>query len=149
MEKLQRRLAVNALLFVFSGAGIVLLAKMRIPRYLSFLRWAVDSEFGLMRALRMRPTLALALGFLVLVLIALIAGLRCVGIFFKMARLTAQQNSGQPGPTRPAAPSAPTGAGMEKYLRQLDDMLRSGLIDRAEYRALREKYERQGKRDGQ
>ena len=31
-------------------------------------------------------------------------------------------------------------AGREKYLRQLDEHLKSGLIDKAEYKLLRERY---------
>ena len=147
MEKLQKKLTINALLFVFSGALLILVSKTGMSRTLSALRWAAETDFGVGRLVRANPRFLLVPGlFLLLLMVLLLAAVGCVRIFLKMARLTAQ---GKPfEASAPAARTAPDGTDMTKYIRQLDAQLKSGLIGRDEYRALREKYERMGGPDG-
>ena len=141
MEKLQKRLSVHALVFVISSALLVLLARSELRKTLSLLRWAAETSFGVGRLLRTDPRFLLVPGlFLLLFFAALFAAIGCVRCFLNIARLTAQGESYDPAPARDPE--------MQKYLRRLDDQLKSGLIDRAEYRALREKYERMRERDG-
>ena len=141
MEKLQKRLSVHALVFVFSSALLILLSRSELRKTLSLLRWAAETNFGIGRLLRTDPRFLLVPGiFLLLFFAALLAAIGCVRCFLNIARLTAQGESYDPAPARDPE--------MQKYLRQLDDQLKSGLIDRAEYRALREKYERMRERDG-
>ena len=148
MEKLQRKLTVNALLFVFAGALLVLVSRTGMSRMLSALRWAAETDFGVDRLLRSDPRFFLVPGlFLLLFVVLVIAAVGCVRIFLKMARLTAQGEPFAPS-AGSAARTAPDGTDMTKYIRQLDEQLKSGLIDRDEYRALREKYERMGGPDG-
>jgi len=145
MEKLQRRLSVHALVFVFSSALLILLSRSEMRMTIALLRWAAETNFGVERLLT-DPRFILVPGlFLLLVLAAVFAAIGCVRCFLQMVWLTVPKDSAPPETPGKPDQSGPAVAGMEKYIRQLDDQLKSGLIDKAEYRALREKYERMGK----
>ena len=88
---------------------------------------------------RAEPTRLLAVGiFAVLLLIFLISVL----VFISSVRRAVREGLSRPEVLARSeqAVGCQHAAGREKYLRQLDDHLKSGLIDKAEYKLLRERY---------
>ena len=72
-------------------------------------------------------------------LAALIALVRVIELAVRLARL---EGNPRAGAARERAVVSPRG-GQDRYLGQLDEYLKNGIIDRAEYRVLKERYSRQ------
>ncbi len=147
MAKLRKKLARAALRFVIAAAVFVLTPKDWLRSMTGYVRWIFRNGVGLDRILRYhpRPLILFAL-FLLLMLVGLVSALRCLVLLGRIARCGAQGEDG-PSPVRAArdaeeAVRCQHAGGREKYLEQLDSYLESGLIDKAEYRQMRERYER-------
>ena len=147
MERLSKQLARSALCFAVAAAVFVLTPDGWLRNMAAYVRWLIRNGVGLDRLLRYhpRPLIHFVL-FLLLMLGGRVSALRCLSLLGRIARLAAQGEGG-PSPVRAArdaeeAVRCQHAGGREKYLEQLDSYLESGLIDKAEYRQMRERYER-------
>ena len=140
MEELQKKLAFSCVSFAVTASVLIVTAKLWQRDLFSVLLWAARTDFGVARLLRTDTRILLLLvGFLALLLAMLLSAVRSLRLMSRMVRLAARQPASS---TRGAAPGSGAQTDRDKYVRQLDDQLKSGLIDRAEYKTLREKYER-------
>ena len=125
MDTLGKKLSRSALVFAAAAVALILAPKDWLRRMALMLRWLRETHFGVGRVLFARHgELLLFFLFLLLMLAGIVAATRCVALFLRMARMSA----------------APGASAREQHLRRLDGQLRSGLIDRDEYKALRRKY---------
>lgn len=132
--------AVSFTLFFMSLWIMILLPKEELRFTLRLLLSHLDELPRALRFLwRAEPTRLLALGvFAVLALVCLISLFCFVGGIRRGVR--EQRSRPEVMARSEQAVGCQHAAGREKYLRQLDDHLKNGLIDRAEYKLLRERY---------
>lgn len=144
-KKLQTRLALHILLVSFAVPAAVILA-LSVRSLIQEIEWAVRVDFGVDRILRARrPELVLMAFGLLLVLAGLVSAVRIVILTRRLVRqrgnpltdAVSERAAGSGGER--AVVSA---AGKDRYLSQLDGYLKNGIIDRAEYRVLKERYRR-------
>ena len=132
--------AVSFTLFFMSLWIMILLPKEELSFTLRLLLSHLDELPRALRFLwRAEPTRLLAVGiFAVLLLIFLISVL----VFISSVRRAVREGLSRPEVMARSeqAVGCQHPAGREKYLRQLDEHLKSGLIDKAEYKLLRERY---------
>ena len=140
-KKLQARLALHIFLVSFAVPVAIIIA-FTVRSLLREIEWAIRVGFGVDRIIRSRmPELVLlALGSL-LVLAGLVSAIRIV--------LICRRLKGNPRADAPSERAAGSGreravvseaAGKDRYLSQLDEYLKNGIIDRAEYRVLKERH---------
>ena len=155
LRKFFVKACIKAMVIALSAVAMILLLRGGAGRALNLLAWADRTGFGVERILREDPVRMIPLLlFLALMLLILIVCISFIVDTFKIPK-TPLEDRGDLKPREtpegradrvptetPVSQPLPEGTDMEKYLRQLDDQLKSGLIDRAEYRALREKYDR-------
>lgn len=132
--------AVSFTLFFLSLWALLLLPKEELRFTLRLLFSHLDELPRALRFLwRVEPTRILVLGvFAVLALTCLIALLRFLGGIRRALR--EMRSRPEVMARSEQAVGCQHAAGREKYLRQLDEHLKSGLIDKAEYKLLRERY---------
>ena len=132
--------AVSFTVFFLSLWTMLLLPKEELRFTLRLLLLHLDELPRALRFLsRAEPTRLLALGiFAVLALVCLISLFCFVGGIRRGVR--EQRSRPEVMARSEQAVGCQHAAGREKYLRQLDDHLKNGLIDRAEYKLLRERY---------
>lgn len=133
-DRLRKRMMIFAVVNI--TAVVVLIAMMPwAMRMINVLYWSERTNFGAMRILRYSTDYQIGLVVLALVIVTLLVSLAgfCVSAF-RWVR------AGREAGTAPEPAAGVSAVGGDKYLRQLDDQLKSGLIDKAEYRTLREKY---------
>ncbi|MBO5497286.1 MAG: hypothetical protein J5967_07760 [Oscillospiraceae bacterium] len=136
----KKRLSASFTVFFLSLWILLRLPKEELRFTLRLLRSNLGNLPRLLRFLwRAEPTRLLALGiFAVLALACLISLLTAVAGLCRALR--ERQSRPELAARREKAVGSRYPAGREKYLRQLDDHLRNGLIDKAEYKLLRERY---------
>ena len=132
--------AVSFTVFFMSLWTMILLPKEELRFTLRLLLANLDELPRALRFLwRAEPTRLLAMGiFAVLALVCLISLL----IFVRALRREKSEKQDLPEARARSeqAVGCQHGEGRERYLRQLDAHYRAGLIDRAEYKLLRERY---------
>lgn len=128
----KKRIALTAV-FVLSVPVMVLLP-LGAYRLGEEIRWALVTDFGVDRVLRSN------LGLLVLLVLGAlfaVAGLISLVCLIALRRRENRQRQGVP------SVAAERGDAGDKYLAQLDEYLRNGIIDKAEYKMMRDRHERQ------
>ena len=144
--KLQGKFAFHILVFSFSvPAAILTLFKLQQIR--REIEWAQRVDFGVDRILRSHRAdfVLMGLGAL-LVLAGLVSLTRIVALSRRAKR---EQGSPVADRTRERAVSSDAERavvsprdGQDRYLRQLDEYLKNGIIDKAEYKVLKERHAR-------
>jgi flagellar basal body-associated protein FliL len=133
----KKRIALTAV-FVLSVPVMVLLP-LGIYTLYDEIRWAVSTDFGVDRILRSN------LGLIVLIVLGvlfaaagLIALVRLIALYRRESRL----RRGVPRASAERAVVSERGDADDKYLAQLDEYLKNGIIDKAEYKMMKERHER-------
>lgn len=136
----KRRIATSFVSSLISLIVLILLPKEELIHTIWLMMKHRDELPRLLPYLwRAEPTRLLAVGiFAVLLLIFLISVL----VFISSVRRAVREGLSRPEVMARSeqAVGCQHPAGREKYLRQLDEHLKSGLIDKAEYKLLRERY---------
>ena len=140
-DKLRGRLAVDILLVSFA-VPIAIVIVFELRQIMREIEWAIRVDFGVDRILRARRPEFILMGLGALVVLAgLVSLVRIVVLSRRLNRLRGNPLADA------SAERAVTGArtGQDKYLAQLEEYLRNGIIDRAEYRLLKERYRKNGR----
>ncbi len=140
-DKIRGRLAVCILLVSFA-VPIAILIAFKLRQIMSEIEWAIRVNFGVDRILRARSLDFIRMGLgVIMVLAGLVSLVRIVVLSRRLNRLR-----GNPL-TDASAERAVTGmrSGQDKYLCQLEEYLKNGIIDRSEYRLLKERYRKNGR----
>ena len=135
-DKLTIRLVIDIVL-VSAALVAAILTTYELHQLRLELEWAQRVNFGVDRILRSHrgDFVLMALGAL-LVLAGLVALVR---VFVQIRRLNRLRgNPLEDAASERAVTSARSGG--DKYLAQLDDYLRNGIIDREEYKLLKQRY---------
>ena len=137
-DRLERRIIVHTVIFVLSVPVAVLLP-LGIYSLMEEIRWAVRVDFGVDRILRSHMGL---LVLLVLGALFVIAGLISLVCMISLHRREARLRQGVPSAAAERAVVSERRDAGDKYLAQLDEYLRNGIIDKAEYKMMKERPER-------
>ena len=144
--KLQGKFAFHILVFSFSVPAAILTV-FKLQQIRREIEWAVRVGFGVDRILRSHrgDFILMGLGAL-LVLAGLISLVRIIVLARRANRM---QGSPVAQRTRERAVSSDAERavvsprhGQDRYLRQLDEYLKNGIIDKAEYKVLKERHGR-------
>jgi C4-dicarboxylate-specific signal transduction histidine kinase len=144
--KLQGKFAFHILVFSLS-VPTVILTVFKLQQIRRELEWAVRVDFGVDRILRAHrgDFILMALGALLV-----LAGLASLVRIIVLAR-RAKREQGSPVADRTRERAVSSAAeravvsprhGQDRYLRQLDEYLKNGIIDKAEYKVLKERHAR-------
>ncbi len=135
-NKLTRALALHIVLVSVSVPVAIMIA-YELRQLRREIEWAIRVDFGVDRILRARrgDFVLMALG-AVLVIAGLVSLVRIVVLIRRLNRL--QGNPIADVSSERAVTSARSGG--DKYLAQLDDYLRNGIIDREEYKVLKQRH---------
>ena len=135
-NKLTRALALHIVLVSFS-VPIAIMIAYELRQLRREIEWAIRVDFGVDRILRARrgDFVLIALG-AVLVIAGLVSLLRIVVLIRRLNRL--QGNPIADASSERAVTSARSG--QDKYLAQLDEYLKNGIIDREEYKVLKQRH---------
>ena len=144
--ELRRRLALHLVLASISVPAAILIV-FKLQQIKREIEWAIRVDFGVDRILRShRPDFILIGLGVVLVLAGLVSFVRIFVLSGRLNRLqgdpladAARERAVRSDAERAAVSSQD---GRDRYIRQLDEHLKNGIIDRAEYRMLKERYRR-------
>ena len=144
--ELRRRLALHLMLAGVSVPAAILIA-FKLQQIKREIEWAVRVDFGVDRILRShRPDFILMSLGAVLVLAGLVSFVRVFVLCRRLNRLQGDPlaDAARERAVRSEAERAVASPqdGRDRYLRQLEEHLKNGIIDRAEYRLLKERYRR-------
>ena len=137
-ERLEKRIIVHTVIFVLSVPVAVLLP-LGIYSLMEEIRWAVRVDFGVDRILRSNMGRIVLLGLGALFVIAGLISLVCMIV---LHRRESRLRQGVPQAAAERAVVSEREEAGDKYLAQLDDYLRNGIIDKAEYKMMKERHER-------
>ena len=135
-NKLTRALALHIVLVSVSVPVAIMIA-YGVRQLRREIEWAIRVDFGVDRILRSHRSdfVLMALG-AVLVIAGLVSLVRMVVLIRRLNRM--QGNPITDASSERAVTSARSGG--DKYLAQLDDYLRNGIIDREEYKVLKQRH---------
>ena len=135
-NKLTRALALHIVLVSVSVPVAIMIA-YELRQLRREIEWAIRVDFGVDRILRARrgDFVLMALG-AVLVIAGLVALVRIVVLIRRLNRL--QGNPIADASSERAVTSARSG--WDKYLAQLNEYLKNGIIDKEEYKLLKQRH---------
>ncbi len=135
-NKIQGRLALHIVLVSFS-VPVAILSLFKVQQIRREIEWAIRVDFGVDRILRAHRAdfILMGLGAL-LVLAGLVSVVRIVALSRRLNRMRGNPIADA------AAERAVTGSrdGSDKYLSQLEEYLKNGIIDREEYKVLKQRH---------
>ena len=137
-ERLEKRIIAHTVIFVLSVPVAVLLP-LGIYSLMEEIRWAVRVDFGVDRILRSNMGRIVLLGLGALFVIAGLISLVCMIV---LHRRESRLRQGVPSASAERAVVSERGGEGDKYLAQLDEYLKNGIIDKAEYKMMKERHER-------
>ena len=144
--KLQGKFAFHILVFSLSVPTAILLV-FKLQQLRRELEWARRVDFGVDRILRAHRGDFVLMGLGALLVLAGLVSL--VRIVVLARRANREQGSPVADRTRERAVRSDAERavvsprhGQDRYLRQLDEYLKNGIIDRAEYKVLKERHRR-------
>lgn len=135
-NKLTRALALHIVLVSVSVPVAIMIA-YGVRQLRREIEWAIRVDFGVDRILRARrgDFVLMALG-AALVIAGLVSLVRMVVLIRRLNRM--QGNPIADASSERAVTSARSGG--DKYLAQLDEYLKNGIIDREEYKVLKQRH---------